>query len=55
MSEEIVIAGNSEEAFWTNLQKESNKRIEQMRHEIMINEAIIELANKKIDEVKNGE
>jgi len=50
----IKIAENPEEAFWTKIKDESIKRIESMKHEIIINEAIIRLSNEKISEVKNG-
>lgn len=50
----IKIAENPEEAFWTKLKDESIKRIESNKHEIIINTKIIELANEKLAEQKNG-
>lgn len=44
----LKFAENSEEAFWTKVKEEAEKRTEQMRHEIIINQAVIELAEKKI-------
>ena len=50
----IKIAENPEEVFWTNLKKESIKSIESNKHEIIINESIIKLADEKLAENKNG-
>lgn len=47
-NDNIKIAEDSEEAFWTKLREESLKRIESMKHEITINEAIIKLAEEKL-------
>jgi hypothetical protein len=44
---EVKIAENPEEAFWKTLEKESIKRIEQMRREIIINETIVKLSQEK--------
>lgn len=46
---EVKIAEDSEELFWTTLKKDAVKRIENMRHEIIINEAIIKLADEKLE------
>lgn len=50
MSEDlgIKIAEDPEEAFWTKLKEESQKRIDSMKHEIIINEAVIKLAEDKL-------
>jgi len=50
------VAENTEEAFWIELKDKSIKAIESLKHEIIINEAIIKLADSKIKivEVKNG-
>lgn len=42
------IAENPEEAFWIELKDKSTKVIETLKHEIIINEAIIKLADSKI-------
>jgi hypothetical protein len=42
------IAENPEEAFWIGIKDKCLKDIESNKHEIIINEAIIELADKKI-------
>jgi hypothetical protein len=49
MSEElnVKIAENPEQAFWNNLEKDAQKRIEQMKHEIIISEAIVKLSQEK--------
>lgn len=44
----LKVADNKEEAFWTTVKEEAQKRIESMQHEIVINQAVIELAEKKI-------
>lgn len=57
MSEEVLdvtIAPDPDVAFWTRVNKEAIKRNEEMRHEIIINEAIIRLSEEKIGG-KNGE
>lgn len=51
----IVIADDSEESFWANLKKDANKRIGQMQHEIIINESIVELANRYLAKYENYE
>lgn len=48
----LKVAENPEEAFWSELKTKSLKDIETLKHEIIINQAIIELADKKISEVK---
>lgn len=42
------IAENSDEAFWTDMKEKCQKQIEVNKHEIIINEAIIKLADSKI-------
>ena len=51
---QLKIAENPEEAFWTQLKDKCVKDIVSHNREIIINEAIIELAKYKINEVKNG-
>ena len=46
----IKLAESHEEAFWVDLKEKIQKNIESHKHEITINEAIIELAEKKIKE-----
>ena len=53
--EDVKIALNPEEAFWSKVRDEASKRIKDMRHEIIINEAITKLANEKLAENENGE
>lgn len=48
---DVKIAKNPEEAFWLKIKEESLKRIEGMKHEIVINEEIVKLAERKISEV----
>jgi len=48
----LKVAENPEIAFWTELKSKSLKSIETLKHEIIINEAIIKLAEEKISEVK---
>lgn len=53
---QVTIAPDSETAFWMKVEEEAQKRILGMQREIIINEAIIELAQNKINkEEKNGE
>ena len=49
---EVKIAENQEEKFWIDLRDKCLKAIESNHREIIINGAIIELANSKISEVK---
>jgi hypothetical protein len=44
----LKMADNSEEAYWIKLKDEVVKRIDSMRKEIIINEAILVLALEKI-------
>ena len=48
--EQVKIALNPEEAFWNKVLDEAQSRIVQMKHEIIINEAVIKLANEKLAE-----
>lgn len=51
----LKIAVNPAEAFWTQLKEKSLKSIDTLNYEIVINQALIELADKKISEAnKNG-
>ena len=49
-----TIAENPEEAFWVGVKEKALKQIELMHHEIIINQAIVDLADKKINEAKDG-
>ena len=51
---DVKIAETPEIAFWTKLKDESIKRVESNKHEIIINESIIKLADEKLAENKNG-
>lgn len=46
----LKVAENKEEAFWEKVQEEANLRVESFRHEIIINEEIIKLADRKLKE-----
>ncbi len=51
---DVKIAENPNEAFWIEFKNKCLKDIEMNKREIIINETLVELASKKIDEVKNG-
>jgi len=44
----IVIAENSEEAFWEKMRTNTEGAIEQAKHEIIINEEVNKLAVRKL-------
>ena len=44
--------GSKEEAFWTQTKDLAQKAMDQGQHEIIINEAILELAERKIKKEK---
>lgn len=46
----IKIAENPDQAFWTQLKEKCMRDIETHKREIIINEAIIELSEQKINE-----
>jgi hypothetical protein len=48
-----VKLGSVEEKFWTDIKKKSEDSILNARREIIINEAIIELAEIKIEDEKD--
>lgn len=50
----LKIAENPEEKFWIEMKDKCTKAIESNHREIIINEEIVKLAEKKIVEVKNG-
>ena len=50
----LKIALNPDEAFWTQLKEKCEKEIDNNRREIIINEAVIQLAEKKINEVQQN-
>lgn len=45
-----VKIGTKEEAMWTDFRDNVQKSIETLEKELVINKAIVELANKKIDD-----
>jgi len=45
--------GTKEEAFWTKVERESLDTIENLGRQIIIHQAIVELAGQKIREEKN--
>lgn len=49
---QLKIAVNPEESFWTELKTKTEKNIDTLKREIIISEAIIRLANEKLNEVK---
>lgn len=52
----LKLAENPDEAFWITTKEKCLKEIESLKHAIIINQAILDLADKKIDEAKkNGE
>lgn len=50
----LKIASNPEEAFWTKLKEKATADILSNEREIIINKAVIELADKKIVEVQTN-
>lgn len=48
----LKVAENSEEAFWKELKDKTLKNIDTLKREIIINQAIIKLADDKLNEVK---
>ena len=48
----LKIAENPEEAFWEDIRKESKELIIQKKKELMLQEAILETAEKKIKRKK---
>lgn len=54
MEEDLKIKiGTPEEAFWTSVMKKCDEMIEQSKHEIVIQEEILKLSQKKLEEEKN--
>ena len=51
---DIKIADSPEQAFWINVKEKAEKDIIGNKREIIINEAIKELASKKIEGEING-
>jgi len=51
---DVKIAESPEEAFWKGLKDRCKKDILTHQREIIINESMIDLAEQKINEVKNG-
>lgn len=49
---QLKVAVNPEEAFWTELKNKTIKSIDNLKREIIISEAVIKLADEKINEVK---
>jgi hypothetical protein len=49
---DVKVAENPEEAFWTTFKKQCLKNIENHNREIIINEELVKLADKKVSEVK---
>jgi hypothetical protein len=50
----LKIALNPEEAFWIEMKEKCLKEINNNKREIIINEAVIELAEKKIKEINEA-
>jgi hypothetical protein len=47
---ELKLAESPEEAYWTKLKEQTIKTIESLKHEIIINECILKLADEKLAE-----
>ena len=47
-----IKVGSQGEVYWTNIKEESTNTIQRMEHEIQIHQAIIALAEQKIQEEK---
>lgn len=50
----LKIADNPEEAFWIKLKEQTIKTIDSYKHEIIVNEAVLKLAEEKINEVQTN-
>lgn len=50
----LKIAVNPDEAFWIDLKERMLKQIESYKREIIVNEAVVELAEKKIKEINEA-
>lgn len=50
----LKIAVNPDEAFWIKLKEDTQKQIQTYKREIIVNEAVIELAEKKIKEINEA-
>lgn len=47
--------GTKEEALWNNVKKEATSLIEQSKNNLVVQKAMLNLANKKIQEIKQKE
>lgn len=48
----LKVAENPEEALWTRVKEQATKAIEGLKKEILINEALAEVASTRLDAIK---
>lgn len=54
LTEKDIKIVSEDEAFWTDLKEKSEAEVENSKKILKFNEAVLDMANKKLEEIKNG-